>query len=201
MKYAALTLSSVATALLVAALVAIAQGIGTKGYSNLPLPASLSPLSEKQLQGQADVKVALQALMHASAERQGTINSVYARSAMLPVAAYSGFPSHTGPYDSIFALPAPLEPVKPMVMQAQTPLKSMPLPKVSLVMQSGAEGKAIVDGHLRKVGDTVAKGLTVKSIAIDTVTLTNGREDVLIQVPLERLRVMGAYPDAQAKAR
>ena len=196
MKYAALTLSSVATAVLVVGLVGIAQGIGSKGYSNLPLPMALSPLTEQQLKDQADVKESLQVLLHATQERRNTLGIM---PAMPPSSMAYAVPG--GPYDSIFSLPAPLEPEKPVLANQHTPLKAMPMPKISVVMGGGAEGKAIIDGHLRKVGDSVAKNLVVKAITLDTVTFSNGREDVLVAVPLERLRVLGAYPETQVKAK
>lgn len=76
------------------------------------------------------------------------------------------------------------------------PPTPMPLPKVSVVMAGGAEGKAVVNGHLVRVGDAVGDGLVVKSIQVNVVTFSSGSEELHVRMPLERLRVLGAFPNA-----
>jgi hypothetical protein len=65
---------------------------------------------------------------------------------------------------------------------------------VSVVLRDGSEGKAVVDGYLVGVGDQVAGGLVVKSIRIESVTFSAQGEEIDVAVPLERLRVLGAFP-------
>ncbi|GAA6142585.1 hypothetical protein [Hydrogenophaga sp. 5NK40-0174] len=195
MKYVALTLSAAATVLLVLALIGIAQGISKPGRSMLPLQTSLSPISPQQLNDQADVKQALQALLTASAERSATLGSSGARGLADWQASGS---SLEGPFSSIFAIAGPLPELEPTAGFDNLPKpRPQALPRVSVVVADGDSASAMVDGRMRKVGDTVRRGLRIKAIALDTVTFTNGREDMLVSVPLERLRVMGAYPAAK----
>ncbi len=192
MKYVALTLSAGATVLLVASLVGIAQGIGKPGHSMLPLQTNLSPISQQQLNDQADVKQSLQALLQASAERSATLGGSGARGLADWQATGS---SLEGPFSSIFAISEPLPELDPRAGLDNLPRpKPQALPRVSVVVADGSGAKAMVDGRMRQVGDTVRRGLRIKAIALDTVTFTNGREDMLVSVPLERLRVLGAYP-------
>ena len=69
----------------------------------------------------------------------------------------------------------------------------------TLVLQAGNESRAMVDGRLVRVGDPVAEGMLVKSISIESVVFAANGEDLVVAVPLERLRVLGAFPSPRAK--
>ena len=75
---------------------------------------------------------------------------------------------------------------------AQVTNNAIPLPNVSVVLEGGQEGKAVVDGRLVRVGDKLADGLVLKSIQMDVVTFSSGKEDLQVLMPLPRLRVLGA---------
>jgi hypothetical protein len=62
------------------------------------------------------------------------------------------------------------------------------------VVEGNSGAKAMVNGRLVSVGDRIEGGMFVKSIDIDTVTFASGKEELEIRMPLERLRVLGAFP-------
>jgi hypothetical protein len=193
MKYAALTLTTAATALLVLAMAGIAQQIGGNGRPMPPLQVSLSPLSEQQVREQDEVKTALVALRGAAAGRPYGLAQI-GRAPATPVD--QGVQAQAD-YGSIFALPlevAAAKPVKGSPRPQRVALSAVALPRVSVVLRDGSEGKAVVDGYLVGVGDQVAGGLVVKSIRIETVTFSARGEEIDVAVPLERLRVLGAFP-------
>lgn len=193
MKYVALTLTTAATALLVLAMAGIAQQIGGNGRPMPPLQVSLSPLSEQQVREQDEVKTALVALRGAAAGRPYGLAQI-GRAPATPVD--QGVQAQAD-YGSIFALPlevAAAKPVKGSTRPQRVALSAVALPRVSVVLRDGSEGKAVVDGYLVGVGDQVAGGLVVKSIRIETVTFSARGEEIDVAVPLERLRVLGAFP-------
>lgn len=193
MKYAALTLTTAATALLVLAMAGIAQQIGGNGRPMPPLQVSLSPLSEQQVREQDEVKTALVALRGAAAGRPYGLAQI-GRAPATPVD--QGVQAQAD-YGSIFALPLEVAAAKPMKgspRPQRVALSAVALPRVSVVLRDGSEGKAVVDGYLVGVGDQVAGGLVVKSIRIETVTFSARGEEIDVAVPLERLRVLGAFP-------
>ena len=191
MKYVALTLSTVATVLLVLALAGIANQIRSNGQRLPPLQNAMSPLTSQQLSDQNDVNQALHDLGQFPAARFiGAAGSD--RPAEAPPARW------TVADGSIFAVspqvkkdPAPAKRQADYRGQAINPL---PLPRVSVIMQSGAEGKAMVNGNLVRVGDVVDNDMVVKSIDINAVTFASGNELLEVRMPLERLRVLGAFP-------
>jgi len=200
MKYVALTLSAAATALLVVVLGGIAQKVGTDVRLSGPPQVSLNPLSEQQRRDQADVRKALQALdlvaTGHSMETAGAGGAGRHLSEASPVLNQGA----DGEYGDIFALSplaAPLAeaPRNRASLSGFAPTSSLPLPDVSVVLSAGVEGKAVVNGHLVRVGDTVADGLVVKSIQVDVVTFASGSEVLYVRMPLERLRVLGAFPN------
>lgn len=193
MKYAALTLTTAATALLVLAMAGIAQQIGGNGRPMPPLQVSLSPLSEQQVREQDEVKTALVALRGAAAGRPYGLAQI----GRVPVTPVDQGVQAQADYGSIFALPlevAAAKPVKGSTRPQRVALSAVALPRVSVVLRDGSEGKAVVDGYLVGVGDQVAGGLVVKSIRIETVTFSARGEEIDVAVPLERLRVLGAFP-------
>ena len=195
MKYVALTLSLIAAALLLLAAAMIGNRIGVERHTLAPVQMSLPPLSPQVVADQAELKVSLQALLDAAARRpMGLMAAGSAAQGIRPLENY----------DSLFVLPpqtptqmAALAP-QPRAGHVRQPLSSVPLPKVSVVVE-GAERKAVVDGHLVRVGDAVGDGLVVRAIQVGAVTFGYGKEELVVAVPLERLRVLGAFP-AKAKA-
>ena len=143
---------------------------------------------------QAELKASLQALLDAAARRPvGLMAAGSAAPGIRPLENY----------DSLFVLPpqtqmAALAPQPRAAGHVRQPLSSVPLPKVSVVVE-GAERKAVVDGHLVRVGDAVGDGLVVRAIQVGAVTFGYGKEELVVAVPLERLRVLGAFP-SKAKA-
>ncbi len=193
MKYVALTLTTAATALLVLAMAGIAQQIGSNGRPMPPLQVSLSPLSEQQMREQDEVKDALVVLRGAAAGRPQGLAQV----GRLPAAPVDQGVQAQADYGSIFALPPEVvatKAVKGSPRPERVALSAVALPRVSVVLRAGSEGKAVVDGYLVGVGDQVAGGLVVKSIRMETVTFSAHGEDMEVAVPLERLRVLGAFP-------
>lgn len=192
MKYTALTLTTAATALLVLAMAGIAQQIGGSGRPMPPLQVSLSPLSDQQMREQDEVKDALVVLRGAAAGRPyGLAQSGRAQAAPVDQGVQA-----QADYGSIFALPPEVVATK-AVKRSPRPERArsaVALPRVSVVLRAGSEGKAVVDGYLVGVGDQVAGGLVVKSIRMETVTFSAEGEDMEVAVPLERLRVLGAFP-------
>ena len=190
MKYAALTLSTVATALLALALVGMANQIGTAGRSLPPVRNDLAPLSAQQMADQADVQQALHAL--------GQWPS--ARLLAPPTGVNSGAPAENmSAMDGyLFALSSqsaetPSSRRRPIDAPAMA-VPALALPRVTVVLESGAGGKAVVDGQLVRVGDAVADGMVVSSINVDSVMFSAGKEVVEVRMPLDRLRVLGAFP-------
>ena len=204
MKYVALTLSTAATALLVLVLGGIAHKMGSDVRAVAPVQVSVNPLSEQQRRDQIEVRQALQALGQVTSERSLALLRSGATDGAEAIARTSLNQGVERPYGAIFALSAP--PVERAASPRQreprggfTSPAPLPLPKVSVVLAGGAEGKAVVNGHLVRVGDGVGDGLVVKSIQVDVVTFASGSEELHVRMPLERLRVLGAFPSA-AKA-
>lgn len=191
MKYAALTLSTVATALLALALVGMANQIGSGGRPLPPVRNALAPLSPQQLADQVDVQHALHSL--------GRLPSVRFLASPAGGANADASAQNMNAFDgNIFAL-SPLNvatPASPYRRTANTQKASqpLPLPRVTVVMESGASGKAVVNGQLVRVGDAVANGMVVHSINVDSVIFASGNEVVEVRMPLDRLRVLGAFP-------
>jgi hypothetical protein len=193
MKYVALTLSTVATVLLVLALVGMANRIGSGGRALPPVQNSLPPLSAQQVSDQAEVKLALQSLDKFPSAR------FFASTGGSGSAASPG--ASAAPDGSIFALSAELIETPASVPRKRTtaavksgPLNPLPLPRVSVVLKSGADGKAVINGHLVRVGDPVGDGMVVNTISVEAVTFSSGKEILEVRMPLDRLRVLGAFP-------
>ena len=66
-----------------------------------------------------------------------------------------------------------------------------------MVLEGGSVAKAMVNGRLVSVGDHIEGGMVVKSIDIGAVTFASGNEELEIEMPLKRLRVLGAFPPTQ----
>lgn len=177
MKYVALILSSIATALLVLAVAGMAGRLGEQRRGLPPPQVSVNAPTAQQFNDQADLKNALQALVEASSSGSSFLMRQDGGSA---ASLFALAPAQSDmPRERVRALPpAPPEP-----------------PVVSVILDAGSEGKAVVNGHLVRVGDPVGDGLTVRSIQVDSVTFANGKDRSLqVTVPLDRLRVLGAYP-------
>jgi hypothetical protein len=193
MKYVALTLSTVATVILALALAGMADRIGASGRYLPPARTALAPLSAEQIADQAEVKLAMQTLDQFPS----------ARFLASTGGAAPSLSASTVPDGSIFALTAEVTKPRatatrkrPTVAIKSGPLKPLPLPRVSVVVKSGTDGKAVINGQLVRVGDPVADGMVVHSINVDAVTFAAGKEVLEVRMPLERLRVLGAFPGA-----
>lgn len=194
MKYAALTLCTVATAIFALTLVGVANQIGSRGRPLAPVQNALAPLSAQQIADQGKVELALQSL--------DQVPSV--RFFASPVASDSvnnsqGSVRSTSTFDgNIFALSPKNTEVSILqnksTSSARAALRPLPLPLVTVVLESGVNGKAVIDGKLSRVGDTVVDGMVVSSIDIASVTFSSGKEVLEVRMPLERLRVLGAFP-------
>ncbi|MFP8777624.1 hypothetical protein [Hydrogenophaga sp. RWCD_12] len=187
MKYVALTLSLVASVLLLLAVGAIGHRIGAERRAPAPIQTSLPPLSPQDVSDQAELKTSLQALLDSAARRPAGLMAASVNPGIRPIDSF----------DSLFALSADSKPVAaagPLrVAHVRAPLNAIPLPKVSVVVE-GSERKAIVNGALVKVGDPVGDGLVVSAIQVGSVSFAYGKEELQVAVPLERLRVLGAFP-------
>lgn len=200
MKYVALTLSTAAIALLLAVLWAIAQKMGFETRTFSRSQASLHLLSDLQRRDQTDVRHALQALGQViSPDATGLALAGGADGALVELPSLLS-QRIQWPHDGIFALSVPAASLAtaPQIRVSQSglaPAMQIPLPNVSVVLSGGAEGKAIVNGHLVRVGDAVGNGLVVTSIRVDVVTFALDSEELHVPIPLERLRVLGAFPN------
>lgn len=186
MKYVALTLSLVASVLLLLAVGAIGHRIGAERRPPAPIQMSLPPLSPQDVADQMELKTSLQALLDSGARQPAGLMAASVNPGIRPIETF----------DSLFALPPDSKPVNAgpvRVAHLRPALSAIPLPKVSVVLE-GTERKAVVNGALVKVGDPVGDGLTVSAIQVGSVTFAYGKEELQVAVPLERLRVLGAFP-------
>lgn len=204
MRYGALTLSAIAGAILAISVFVMAQTLWVPARPTTLMQNSLTPLSEKQVRDQAELRTALQAWSSAvgqSASRSENQNG----NPGVSVKSLSDL-GKVSQYTSIFALSAaPIVEigsssrlVRPKLVNKDI-VSAIALPNVSVVLQGGSEARAVINGSLVRVGDVIADGLTVKSIMTDAVTFSSPKEDMVIRIPLERLRVLGAFP-SQVKA-
>lgn len=214
MKYLGLTVSTIAVALLAIAFVGIAREMGTSTSVRPPPVMSLLPLTEQQLRDQAQLKDAVQSWSNATSNGATTIrqlNSADVSPQKTGVLADRAVGSATlfalsAAKSPASALPSALSSTVSPALGAATKVVRRPdqpvvdrinsnaiaLPNVSVVLQGGGEGKAVVDGRLVRVGDKIADGLVLKSIEMDAVTFSSGKEELLVRMPLPRLRVLGA---------
>lgn len=85
----------------------------------------------------------------------------------------------------------------PAAMRA--PATRIELPKVSVVVVDGTTNKAFINGRLVAVNSQLYGGYVVREINIDSVVLKHGKEEFIVRIPLERLRVLGAPEAFKAK--
>lgn len=201
MKYAALTLSTLSLAILAWGTVTTALKMGPGGR---PLPAnevSIQPLSDQQLKDQAEAREALDAMREVAMSRMKDFPDAGEAQGLMGSSVRRLQPR----FDSIFASTPPVIEKVAFGGAARLPRAmptmpvSLPVPRVSLVLQTGSEGRAMVDGRLVRVGDPVAEGMVVKSISMESVVFASRGEELVVAVPLERLRVLGAFPASRAK--
>ena len=157
MRFLALIFSAVALAVVALAAVVLSQRAGLPGRPLVPMMASVAPPTERQQHDQADLKSALQALLGAeepSLSRPG---------AAAPQALFA-------------------QASAPAVLAKATRVpEAVYRPGVTVVLETGTEGKAVVDGRLVHVGDSVDGGLRVESIQVEAVTFTR-RDGVRVRV-------------------
>lgn len=160
MKYAALLLNTLALALLAWALAGVASVMGGRTAQVRPSLVEVKPLPEKDVQEQASIMTALQA-----------INSLSARGAQSP--SYSQM--------ALITQPAPGAP------GSDGPL--MPERKVTMLMHSADGATAVVDGKLVRSGQRIAEGGRIGSIREDKLVVSekNGRQTM--SLPMDSLRV------------
>lgn len=205
-------------AVLLAVLWGITQKMGTPGRTLARPQVALAALSPQQLRDQAAVRQALQALGHALPAAPAPTAAADPAAALPLERAPRLQQALAWPQEGIFALLAPLPEAVPAPASApaapapawrpagaQTPPALVPappvqpLPEVSVVLAGGSAGKAVVNGHLVRVGDAVGEGLVVRSIELDKVTFAAGTQELQVHLPLQRLRVLGAFPQAQVR--
>lgn len=195
MKYLALTLSTLALALLTLVAVVMWQTIGTPRRTALPVQASMRPLDERQLREQEELRSAIAELMPL-AQRSGAGAFAPATDGADTGTASAATQNTMG--GQIFALTAQTPQSRQRetrhITVARTPAAPLPLPRVNVVVEGNSGVKAMVNGRLVSVGDHIEGGMVIKSIDIDAVTFLSGKEELEIKMPLERLRVLGAFP-------
>jgi non-ribosomal peptide synthetase component F len=204
MKYAALTLSTLSLAILAWGTVTMALKMGPGGRPAPSSEVALVPLSDQQVKDQTEVREALDAMREVAMSRMKDFPGSGEAQGLMGSSVRRLQPQ----FDSIFASTPP-EAVKlavaaaPRMPRAMSTMPAMPVslptPRVSLVLQTGNEGRAMVDGRLVRVGDPVAEGMVVKSISMESVVFAAHGEELVVAVPLERLRVLGAFPSPRAK--
>lgn len=160
MKYAALLLSALALALLGWGLTGLGSTIKMRAVPVRPPALELKPLAEKDTQEQADIFAALKAISGLAAQRSSGASTTGMPLVALPV---PGAPGSDGPL--------------------------IPTRRVTLLLRSGTEAMAVVDGTMVKEGQRLAGGGRVRKIGDGGVLLseTNGRQT--LGVPLDTLRV------------
>lgn len=195
MKYVALTLCTVATALLVLALAGVANQMGSGDRSFAPIQNAVPLLSPQQKSDQLDVRSALAAL-----DKLPSTRFLASTASGDPSAGAAGSGQSMAISDgSLFALSTPrtempASPTRRAGTHVAPPPRPLPLPHVTVVLESGASGKAVINGQLVRVGDAVGDGMVVSSINVDAVTFSSGKEVLEVRMPLARLRVLGAFP-------
>jgi hypothetical protein len=194
MKYVALTLCTVATALLVLALAGVANQIGAGGRAIAPIQNALPLLSSQQITDQRDVRSALAALDKLPSAR-------FLASSGAPADSVGSAQAMAVSDGTLFALSTqrtetPASPSRRSGTYVAPPSRPLPLPlpNVTVVLESGTSGKAVINGQLVHVGDPVGDGMVVKSINVDAVSFSSGKEVLEVRMPLARLRVLGAFP-------
>lgn len=200
MKYAALTLSALAAATLASGLAYLGVNQGAT-HTGAHQPVVVATLTPQQLAEQNEIRLALAALRSfAVQDEQADLDE----SDSSPSAQVGWSRWAASDFGSIFASSKPVKsnqgalPLTEQGSPADATL-AVALPDVSLVLQSGGVYRAVVDGFLVRVGDTVSDGSVVRSIAMEAVTFSSRGQERVVPVPLERLRVLGAYPVALAK--
>lgn len=156
MRYVALFLSALAVIVVALAAAALSPRAGVQGRSFLPLQGSVTPPTDNQQQALVELRFALDTLLKAADVSAGA-----------------------SPRQALFAqAAAPVVSAAP----ARAP-EVLHVPVVTVVLETGAEGKAIVDGRLAHVGEAVQGGLTVESIQIEAVTFVR-KNGARVRVPV-----------------
>lgn len=219
-KYLSLSVVSAAVAVLVAGVVSIASKAGSFVKKPPVSPVSLvipQPKPERSTET-SDLKLGLDIYMQRIAAQGKTTESI-------PVERVAGNSqaNRLGNANQLFAgaevkssasvvagaIPRPLSPPalpptnKSMVAKVAAVAGAIPpergvrveMPKVAVVVIDGISNKAIINGSLVTVNSQLYGGYVVKEINIDNVIVMHGKEQYVIKIPLERLRVLGA-PEA-----
>lgn len=187
MKHLALILSTIAAALLVVAVAGVADRMGVPRHMSFPPQVSVTGLSPQEIRDQAQFQHSLQVLLNKKASQAPLDANSYGSRRPMEF------------HDGLFAMveQAPAAPGRAAAPAADTTIEA--LPKVSVVVQAGSEGKAVINGRLVRVGDAVADGLVVADIQVNAVTFQRGDKQLQVNVPVERLRVLGAAPQGSAR--
>lgn len=226
-KYLSLCVVSVAVAALVAGAVGIASKAASLvkkpavSLTSLVIPQ----LKPERMTETSDFKLGLDVYKQRIASPASTGKSLPAALAALDdkslVAGYRSANANqlfAGADEKSLALVAAGANPKPAMFAAQTqiiqpagakvaPAKFIPpgqgtqidMPKVAVVVIDGQTNKAIVNGSLVTVNSQLYGGYVVKEINIDSVVITHGKEQYVIRIPLDRLRVLGAPEAVRSK--
>lgn len=160
MKYAALLLNTLALGLLAWALAGLTSVMGGRSAPSRMPVVEVKPLPEKDVQEQAAIMTALQA-----------INSLRTRGDQASSYSIAG----------LIAQPVPGAP------GTDGPL--LPERKVTMVMHSAEGAVAVVDGRLVRSGQRIGDGGRIGAIREDKLVVTekNGRQTM--KLPIDGLRV------------
>ena len=160
MKYATLILSAFAVALLAWGLTGLSSTVKGRTFSARPPALEIKALAEKDVQEQTDIFAALKAISGLAAKRQSAGSA-----STLP----------------LVALPAPGAP------GSDGPL--IPTRQVTLMVRSGDEALAVVDGDMVREGQRLVGGGRVRRIGDGVVTIVEANGRQTLNVPLDTLRV------------
>jgi hypothetical protein len=159
-KYAALLLNTLALGLLAWALAGVTSVVGGRSApSRMPM-VEVKPLPDKDVQEQASIMTALQAIN--SLRTRGDQTSSYSTAGLIAQPA-PGAPGTDGPL--------------------------LPERKVTMVMHSADGAVAVVDGHLVRSGQRLGDGGRIGAIREDRLVVAekNGRQTM--KLPVDGLRV------------
>ncbi len=224
-KYISLALNMTAVVVLIAGVVGIAtQAKSTTKRSLLPTSSSLPQIKVERLKEVSEMSLAMDAYERVGSIQKTELSTVQASASSSLVASgasesyksiFVGIDSKIGSIaqgnpQGYAATPAytvakyPVRSVQTKTALAKdapkiNKLPAIDLPKVTVVAVSGQEPRAVINGNVVGVNDQLAGGYVVKQISIDSVVVSQGAEDILIKIPLERLRVLGAQEGVRSK--
>ena len=224
-KHISLALNATAVAVLIVGVVGIAtQAKSSARRLALPSNSSLPLIKPERIKEVSDMSLAMDAYERIGSAQAANKSAVQALTnpSVAATASSESFNSIFVGIDSRFGMIDQRKPTMPASASAYAiardpartakakaasvknapkidKLPAIDFPRVTVVAVSGQDPRAVINGNVVGVNDRLAGGYVVKQISIDSVVVSQGAEDILIKIPLERLRVLGAQEGVRAK--